>query len=202
MMAPRRTTPGGPVDWQEIRRRVEAAGRAVAGETAASPERVREILEDRARALARPAALPSSGAAIEAITFTLANETYAVESRHVFEVFRLEDLSPLPGAKPPVFAVTAWRGDLLTILDLRTVLGLAVTTLNDLSRVIVLGAERPAFGILADTVQQLMTIATAAVQLVPEDRGRKWDFLRGMTPGAVLVLDGERLLQLVKPDPT
>lgn len=195
-MAARRKAPRGPVDWGEIRQRVEAAGRAVVGETAASPERARQVLEERARALARPVAQPSSGDTLELLTFALANEVYAVESRFVAAVFQLIDLSPLPGAKPPVCGVTAWRGDLLMILDLRASLGLSVAALNDLSRVIVLGEERPAFGILADAVRELVNLPASAVREPPQGVAAQREYLRGVTGDAVLVLDAEQLLRM------
>ena len=195
-MAGRPKAPRGPVDWAEIRRRVEAAGRAVAGVTAASPERARQVLEERARALARPAAPPPAADRLELLTFALANEVYAVESRYVVAVSRLTDLSPLPGAEPPVFGVTAWRGGLLTIVDLRRVLGLSVDGLNDLGRVIVLGEERPAFGILADAVWELVTRPAAEVRNPPDGIAAKREYLRGLTADAVLVLDATKLLQL------
>lgn len=194
-MAARRKAPRGPVDWAGIRQRVEAAGRAVAGETAASPERVRQVLEERARVLARPAAPPPAGDTLELITFVLADELYALESRYVVEVFRLADLSPLPGARPPVFGVTAWRGELLTILDLRPMLGLSVGALNDLNRVIVLGEERPAFGVLADAVRELVNLPASAVRDPPEGVAAEREYVRGVTGDAVLVLDAKELLR-------
>lgn len=195
-MAGRPKARRGPVDWAEIRRRVEAAGRAVAGETAMSPERARLVLEERAGALARPATPPPAGDTLEVMTFALANEVYAVESRYVVAVFRLTDLSPLPGAEAPVFGVTAWRGELLMILDLRAALGLSVTALNDLSRVIVLGEKRPAFGILADVARELVALPAAEVREPPEGVAAKREYLRGVTADAVLVLEATKLLQL------
>jgi purine-binding chemotaxis protein CheW len=196
-----RREPRAPVNWAEIRRRLEAVGRSLAGETAASPERTREVLLERARALARPAVSTPAGDRLELVTFTLANETYALESRSVMAVFRLTDLSPLPGAEPPVSGLTVWRGELLTILDLRPLVGLSVTALNDLSRVVVLGAERPEFGVLADAVLQIVSLPATAVEPLPQGGPAKHDYLRGMTRAAVLVLDGERLLRLFAPDP-
>ncbi len=195
-MAGRGKASRGPVDWDEIRRRMETAGRALAGATDTSAEGVRELLEERARALARPAAPPPAGDTLELLTFALANEVYAVESRYAVAVFQLIDLSPLPGAEPPVFGVTAWRGELLTILDLRAALGLSVTALNDLSRVIVLGEERPAFGILADAARELVTLPAAEVREPPEGIAARREYLRGVTADAVLVLEATKLLQL------
>lgn len=154
------------------------------------------MLEERARQLARPAMTAAAADALEVITFGLANETYAIESRYVIEVFRLTDLSPLPGAEPPVFGVTGWRGSLLTILDLRRVLGLPVGALDDLSRVIVLGDDRPAFGVLADAVKELASFPASEVREAPDGIAANRTYLRGVTSEAVLVLDAPQLLQL------
>lgn len=193
--------PRGSLEWAETRRRVDAAGRALAGETAMSSEQVGRVLEERARALARPVAVPPAGETLEVITFRLVNETYAIESRHVMAVFRLTDLSPLPGAAPPVFGVTAWRGELLTILDLRAALGLSATALNDLSWVIVLGEDRPTVGILADAVLELIPLPASEVRALPDPVAAQRDLLRGVTADAVLVLAGERIVRLLGPDP-
>lgn len=195
-MAGRQHRPRGPVDWAEIRQRVEAAGRALAGAVDTSPERVRQVLEERARALARPIAPAAAGETLDAVAFALAGETYAIESRYVIAVFRLQDLSPLPGAEPPVFGVTAWRGELLVILDLRSVLGLPVGALDDMSRVIVLGTEGAAFGILADAVHHLITLPAAEARGRPEGAAGHREYVLGITGDAVLVLDADKILHL------
>lgn len=156
----------------------------------------RALLEERARRLAQPLAAPAPADTLELVTFTLANETYAVESRYVVQVFKLADLSVFPGAVAPLFGVTAWRGDLLTILDLRPVLGLSVGALNDLSTVIVLArvGERGLFGILADTVRGVVTLPAAAVRDPAQVADRT--YIRGITGDAVLVLEARALLDL------
>jgi purine-binding chemotaxis protein CheW len=158
-------------------------------------EDARRVLEERARALARPPAPPPKQDTVELLTFALASETYAVESRFVIQVSRLSELSPLPGAQPPVFGLTPWRGGLLTILDLRQVLGVPATALNDLGRVIVLGDERPAFGILADAVHDLVSVPSAAIRAPQDGVATSREFLRGVTGEAVLVLEAEALLR-------
>lgn len=191
-MGTRRKASRDLIEWAEARRRVEAAVGAPDG--VAAPDRVREVLEERARALARPVNPAPAGETLELVTFALANEVYALESRYVVAVFPLADLAPLPGAEAPVFGVTAWRGELLTVLDLRRVLGVSVADLTDLSRVIVVGEERPAFGILADSVREVVTLPPAALRAPPEGIEAKLGHLRGVTAEAVLVLDAHALL--------
>lgn len=185
----------GAIDWAEVRRRVEAS--VLTPDAAANPAAVRAVLEERARALARPPDGGVAGERLEVVRFVLANERYAMPSRYVFEVFRLRELVPLPGARAPTYGLTAWRGDLLTIVDLRPVLGLPVGALNDLSRVIVVGADHPAFGILADAVLDLVSIDAADVREPTDGAAAERDYVRGMTSEAVLVLDGERILRLL-----
>lgn len=155
----------------------------------------REVLEQRARALAKPAAKPT-GRTIEIVTFVLSGETYGVESRYVLEVFRLAELSPLPGAEAPVLGITTWRGALLSILDLRPLLGLSANALSDLAHVIVLGRETAAFGILADGVRDLLAVPVSAVAQPPEGIAVRRDYLRGITAEALIVLAADKLLAL------
>lgn len=202
MMTPRSPrVAAASIDWADLRRRVEAAGHAVAEGFTASPERTRELLEERARRLAQAVTPPAAGDRLDLITFALANETYAIEARYAWEVFRLGELTPLPGADSPIRGVVAWRGALLTILDLRPVLGLSVTALNDLSRVIVLGERHAAFGILADAVHDLVTVPSSDVRDPPHAVATPRTYLRGMTRDAVLVLDAPELLRLAGSDP-
>ncbi len=162
----------------------------------ASPARIRDVLEERARRLAQVPAAAPEGDTLEVITFALANETYAIESRYVLEVFRLVDLSPLPGAEPPVYGVTAWRGMLLTVLDLRPVLGLSVAALNDLSRVIVLGEQRAAFGILVDAAWELVRLPASSIRKAPAGLAAQPEYIHGITDEAVLILETVHLLHL------
>lgn len=155
----------------------------------------RDVLEARARALARPVERGVCGDSLDVLTFALANEIYALESRFVSAVFRLHELSLLPGAAPPVHGVTAWRGELLTVLDLRSVLGLSAAALSDLSRVIALGEDRPAFGILADEVLGVVSCPSSEIRRAPEGQSPERDYLRGVTAEALLILDAAWLLR-------
>lgn len=154
------------------------------------------ILRARARELARPAVAEASGDEREIITFALGGDRYGVESHRLREVFRPRDLALLPGAEPPLYAVTPWRGGLLTILDLRGMLGLRGTGITDLSHVLVLGAERTSLGVLIHTVHEIVRFEEDALVQPPARRSLQGDEpLLGMTREGVLVLDAAMLLQ-------
>lgn len=138
---------------------------------------------------------------VEAITFTLGGEHYAIESRYTFEVFRLSEFARLPSANGMLFGVAVWRGDLLTILDVRYALGLRTTALHDLTRVIVLGETHAAFGILADRVHEMRTIEDQDIEPMPPgiadgNNGAGRAYVRGITKDAIIVLDAVKLLTL------
>jgi chemotaxis signal transduction protein len=108
-------------------------------------------------------------------------------------VFPLTDLVPLPGATPPVVGLTRWRGDVLTILDLRRLIANVTGALDDLGRVIVVGESHPHFGILADVVHNMIMIDPSRLHPVPDDRRGDARLLVGITEDAVHVIDAPAL---------
>jgi purine-binding chemotaxis protein CheW len=159
-----------------------------------SPRSDREILEARARSLARRIDQGAAPAGMEMLGFSLAREQFAVPSRYVFAVFPLAELVPLPGATPPVVGLTRWRGDVLTILDLRRLIANVVGALDDLSRVIVIGDTHPLFGVLADAVHEMVMIDLAALHKIPDERRGEARMLLGVTQQAVHVIDVPALM--------
>jgi purine-binding chemotaxis protein CheW len=155
----------------------------------------RAILEERAAALARPITPPSRDT-VELLTFRLAQEVYGVESRHVGEVFALTQIARVPGAQPPMYGLTAWRGEILSVFDIRPVLGVATNALNDLGRVIVLGEGGAAFGVLVDGVREVMTVPVSEIREPGPGVAAAREYVRGVTGHAVVVLAAERLLTL------
>jgi purine-binding chemotaxis protein CheW len=184
--------PRAPVDWEEVRRRIGAAGRAIAGEFDHSPEHVRRVLQERARLLARPLAPPRPEDLLEVITFQAGAEWYAFETRYVLGVFRPTALAPLPGADPPVFALAAWRGEILTVLDLRAA-GTSAAALQTDTRILVLGEDHEAFGVLADRAGGIMTLEPHEIVAQGPEAAEAVPLLGG-TREAVLVIDARTLI--------
>jgi purine-binding chemotaxis protein CheW len=149
----------------------------------------RRILEERARALARRPEEPPAEEGIEVVRFAAGGERYALEARLVAAVFRLGELTPLPGAPAPVAGVTAWRGELLTLHDLRPP-GTARPAAG--LRVVAMGDPDPLLGFLADEVEHVSTLLPAGLGPPPEAGAVP---LRGVTEDAVLVVDGEALMR-------
>lgn len=195
-MSPRKRATQGPVRWEEVRHRMDALGSALEDGATLSAAKVREVLAARARTLARSADERAGDELIEVVTFALATERYAIESRYVVEVFRLADLALLPGSDAPALGVAAWRGGLLTVLDLRPLLGIPVAALSDLGRVVVLGEAGATFGFLADAVLEVAHLRRSEVCEPAEGVAVKRDFVRGVTGEALIMLDAGKLLRI------
>jgi purine-binding chemotaxis protein CheW len=154
------------------------------------------ILDERARRLAvkiDDAAAAPAGEIFEVATFSLSGERYAIETKYIREIVALADFTPVPHSPNFLFGVVNLHGDVLAVFDLRPLLGLGRGSISDLFRVIVLGEERAEFGVLADGVDEVTTIAAAALFDLPgtDDQHR---YVRGVTADALALLDARFVL--------
>ncbi len=196
-MKPSAPAPAAAINWSEVRARLARAMAATEEAHRPSPQRAREIMDQRARRLARPLdATAAAGAALEILTFSLGPECYAVETRFVHRVVPLTDFTPLPGAPPFLVGVMNLHGQILAVVDLRKFFGVPERGLTDLTRVVILGGERPEFGVLADAAAEVLELRRGEVLEPPGSvAGVAREYLSGVTEGALLVLDGAVLLQ-------
>jgi len=164
-----------------------------------SAEHARTVLAQRAQALARPLAPPVADDVLHLITFSLGEESYAVESSFVLELFRSVDVAPLPGAAAPIFGVTAWRGELLPVIDLRTLLGLPNGIRSTPPLLVILGREQAVLGIPADVPGNVFAMPRDAVRL-PEGLASA-ACVQGITPRADLILNVAEILQAAGAEP-
>lgn len=160
-----------------------------------TPDQARAILDARARALARPHAVAADAAQFDAMIFELGGERFAIETRHVLEVVRLIDVTPLPGVPEFVVGVTNYRGNIVCVVDVRPLVGAPRGGLSDLSRLLILGGGAAEFAILADRVEgapslRIENVLPAPESLAPEGH----ELVIGVTREAVVVLDGAKLL--------
>ena len=182
-------------DWESIRRRLAATASAIAELPGSDPQAERRILEARARALAKPPPRPDDVERLEVLAFTLAGETYGIETTHVREVCRLGELVPLPCTPPFVAGIMNLRGQILAVFDLRRLFDLPARGLGELDQVIVLGDRDQRLGLLADAIAGVQSIALSALQPgLPTLTGIREKFCRGVTGQMLALLDGAKLL--------
>lgn len=123
-------------------------------------------------------ASPDRGAAeaeasdeIQLVSFELAGQEYALPIEHVQEIVQVpESVSELPKAEPHVIGVINLRDRLLPLVCLRTLFGLPAAALGEQSRIVVVSWQGAAgaVGIVTDTVKEVLRVARAVVDPLPE----------------------------------
>ena len=156
----------------------------------------RAILKARAFALAQePKQAPIAHQYIEIIVFRLASETYGIESAFVQETYSLNDITPLPGVPPFVLGIAKVRGQILSIVDLKKFFGIPESGLGQLNILVILRNEHMKFGILADEILGVHSIAVNTIQTAPPTvSGIGSEYLRGVTAEHIIILDAQKIL--------
>lgn len=183
------------IDWDGIRRRLDAAGAAIERGYTPDPERTKLVLKERAMLLAREEAKKAEEDSIEVVEFLLANEHYGIESRFIREVHPLKDYTALPGVPPFVLGLVNVRGRILSVVDIKKFFDMPDKGLSDLNKVIVINDERMEFGILADAIVGVRIVAVSELgPPLPTLTGIRAEFLQGITGERMVVLDTARIL--------
>ncbi len=96
----------------------------------------------------------AAGTPAGGVLLRLGHSRFSVPMADVAEVTGLPRVSRLPGAPPWLLGIANWRGRILPVLDLRTLVGVAVTPLASSARLVVLTGEGGALtaGLVAEAV--------------------------------------------------
>jgi purine-binding chemotaxis protein CheW len=157
-------------------------------------DRLQQVLEERARALARPAVDHDDEDVVELVLLTLGAERYGVDVRLVREVRPLAGLAPVPGT-PGVWAgLVNLRGSLCPVLSLRRYLQVAGAEAAGSGVLVVVTAPFPA-ALLVDAAAEVRRCRPDELRPVQAGAGDRAhaavtavtaDLLQVLDPAAVL----------------
>lgn len=100
-------------------------------------------------------------AEIELATFYVANLLLGIPISEVEEISRHCAVTPVPSAPQSVRGVMSLRGEVVTVLDLRVVLGLGKTEYTRQTRNVIVQAAGERIGLLVDRVANVVRAASA-----------------------------------------
>ncbi|MFC3675472.1 chemotaxis protein CheW [Ferrovibrio xuzhouensis] len=103
----------------------------------------------------------------EYLTFAIAGQDYGAAILAVREIRGWTAETPLPNAPAGVRGIINLRGQVVPIFDLRVRLGAAATPPTATHVVIVVEAAAGQFGLLVDSVSDILTLDDAELQPVP-----------------------------------
>jgi chemotaxis signal transduction protein len=138
-------------------------------------------------------------AATDAIVARLGGGRFAVELSSVAEVGRAPGITRVPGLPKWLAGVANWRGRILPILDIRSLLGADTEPLDDRARLLVLAEGSIVVGMLVDAVEGTTMLGSDVAAFPPVSAPTGSGLLSGQVPrddGPIAVLDVAAVLRL------
>ena len=158
------------------------------------------LLELRAAQLARPAAaLDAMDQANALVGFEARQSRFAVPSISVAEVRELGKLALLPGAPVHTLGAVAFRGQLLGVVDLATLLAEASSPrAQPPARLVILTHDRGHVALACDSLQGLLRTSSSGLSpaRVPADRALEGT-VRGVDSAGFAILDVAALFRVL-----
>jgi purine-binding chemotaxis protein CheW len=107
------------------------------------------------------------GQRLQCVTFTLADETYAINVMGVQEVLRVSEIAPVPGAPSYVLGIINLRGNVVAVIDARNRFGLSPTDMTESTRIVIIEANEHVIGILVDSVAEVVELNSSDIEPAP-----------------------------------
>ncbi|MBM3224003.1 MAG: purine-binding chemotaxis protein CheW, partial [Candidatus Tectomicrobia bacterium] len=133
------------------------------------------------------------------ILFTLGESRYAVPVPHVVEIGRIPRITPVPNVPSWVRGVINLRGEILSVLDFRTFLGMEDMHHDEHSRMLVVKTpgDEVATSLIVDQIMGIVPLTTARLEIPATSNNKAAPYLTGAyehEDQVCAVFDLERLL--------
>ena len=165
------------------------------------PERLAELLAQRAAALAAEPPAQLSGELVQLLAFWLGDEQYAFEIQAVRSIHALTALTPVPRTPAFIKGLFNARGQIIPVVDLRRLLEAAASPGEpERPQIIILSPQVEAdspppleIGVLADAIIDVITVFAA--QITPPLLTQPYSpYIRGLTSSGIIILEPVELL--------
>lgn len=98
------------------------------------------------------------------VIFTLADEEFCVETVYIQEIIKMVEYVSLPNLPEFIKGVANLRGRIVPIIDLRRKLNLSSQQDTHTNRIIVLAVKNVTFGIIVDSVSEVIRISSSNIE--------------------------------------
>jgi purine-binding chemotaxis protein CheW len=132
------------------------------------------------------------------LTFSIGNESYGIEVRHVTEIIGIQTITEIPELPEYVRGIINLRGKIIPVMDVRLRFRKEPKEYNDRTCVIVVDISDISIGLIVDTVSEVITIPEQDIVEPPQmNKGFNNRYIKNI--GKVgndvkLLLDCEKLL--------
>lgn len=114
------------------------------------------------------------GEAAQLVTVLLGPQMFGLPILKVRDVFVVHELTPVPLAPPSVAGLFNLRGRVLTILDMRALLGLPPRETGGEAVAIGIEWHGEAFGLLVDKVSEVISLSDSSREANPANLDPRW----------------------------
>ncbi|MEQ6884777.1 chemotaxis protein CheW [Salicola sp. Rm-C-2C1-2] len=134
----------------------------------------------------------------EYLTFTLSDESYALDILQVKEIRGYEAVTKIANAPEFIKGVINLRGDIVPVIDLRIKFNVGQATYDEFTIVMVLQIQGRYVGVVVDSVSDVVTLTSDEIRPAP-NFGVAFDseYLIGLASvgdGMVILVDIEKLI--------
>lgn len=141
---------------------------------------------------------------IQHLTFTLADEVFALDIGKVREVLDFTAITKVPGTPDFMRGVINLRGSVVPVVDMRLKFGMPATEQGINTCIIIVevavDGETTVLGALADSVQEVLDLEAGQIEPPPRIGTKlNLEFIRGMgkrEEGFVMILDVDRVFSV------
>ncbi len=117
--------------------------------------------------LAPPVHPAGASSELQLATFWLGELLLGIDIRCIRGINRVGTLTLVPEAPPMVAGVVNLRGDVVTVVDLRTILGLDQPAMTSKTRLLIVQSGAESIGLLVDRVADVVTVSTNDAEPLP-----------------------------------
>lgn len=143
----------------------------------------------------------AQGGADRFLCFTLGGEEYAIPLLAVKEVIAPPEITPVPQCPPYFLGIMNLRGQIISVIDMRTKLGIKPSAGSE-NAIIICDVQPNPMGIMVDAINSVHAPSADEMSGKPELRAQKSaDHIAAVfrsRESLVLILDIERALDLPK----
>ena len=127
------------------------------------------------------------------VTFRLVDEVYGINVMQVQEVLRFTEITPVPGAPNSVLGIINLRGNVVTVIDMRSLFQLPADEPTEQTRIMIVECNKVIVGLLVDSVAEVINLDNNQIDTAPnlasDDNSR---YIQGVYS------DGNRIYILVE----
>jgi purine-binding chemotaxis protein CheW len=138
------------------------------------------------------------GCGNQQLLFLIGSEEFGVDALRVQELIRYTSPVKVPNAPPSVQGVINFRGEVIPVLDMRTIFQLESGNYNDFTVIIVVETNGKIFGLIVDRVLDIISFSEDNIQPTPEFSSKeKTKYLQAMGKignRLILMIDLEKVV--------